>query len=98
MIPKSGLAIQAHHGCSHRHCSPPGSLRAILTQVDKEGNFYAFSFASHQLKEHKKILTLPSRSRGLHQGLGLLQQISQGQAVHLVLRPQALGEARSPAQ
>jgi len=33
----------------------PGGLRAILTQVDKEGNFYAISFASRQLKDHGKI-------------------------------------------
>jgi RNase H-like domain found in reverse transcriptase len=32
----------------------PGGLRAILTQVDKEGNFYAISFASRQLKDHEK--------------------------------------------
>jgi hypothetical protein len=32
----------------------PGGLGAILTQVDKEGNFYAISFASRQLKDHKK--------------------------------------------
>jgi transposase InsO family protein len=32
----------------------PGGLGAILTQVDKEGNFYAISFASRQLKDHEK--------------------------------------------
>jgi RNase H-like domain found in reverse transcriptase len=32
----------------------PGGLRAILTQIDKEGNFYAISFASRQLKDHEK--------------------------------------------
>jgi RNase H-like domain found in reverse transcriptase/Integrase zinc binding domain len=31
-----------------------GGLGAILTQVDKEGNFYAISFASRQLKDHEK--------------------------------------------
>jgi hypothetical protein len=31
----------------------PGGLGAILTQVDKEGNFHAISFASRQLKDHK---------------------------------------------
>jgi len=36
----------------------PGGLRAILTQVDKEGNFHAISFASRQLKDHKKITPL----------------------------------------
>jgi RNase H-like domain found in reverse transcriptase len=35
----------------------PGGLGAILTQVDKEGNFYAISFASRQLKDHKKNYT-----------------------------------------
>ncbi len=29
-------------------------LWAILTQVDKDGKFYAISFASQQLKDHKK--------------------------------------------
>ncbi len=32
----------------------PRSLGAILTQVNKEGNFYAISFASRQLKDHEK--------------------------------------------
>ncbi len=31
-----------------------GGLGAILTQVDKEGNFYAISFPSRQLKDHEK--------------------------------------------
>jgi hypothetical protein len=31
-----------------------GRLGAILTQVNKEGNFYAISFASRQLKDHEK--------------------------------------------
>jgi hypothetical protein len=29
-------------------------LGAILTQVDKDGKFYAISFASSQLKDHEK--------------------------------------------
>ena len=33
----------------------PGGLGAILTQVDKDGKFYAISFASRQLKDHEKI-------------------------------------------
>jgi len=32
----------------------PGGLGAILTQVDKNGKFYAISFASCQLKDHEK--------------------------------------------
>ncbi len=32
----------------------PGGLKAILTQVDKDGNFCAISFASRQLKDHEK--------------------------------------------
>jgi Reverse transcriptase (RNA-dependent DNA polymerase)/RNase H-like domain found in reverse transcriptase len=32
----------------------PGGLGAILTQVDKDGKFYTISFASRQLKDHKK--------------------------------------------
>jgi hypothetical protein len=32
----------------------PGGLRAILTQVNKDGQFYAILFASRQLKDHKK--------------------------------------------
>ncbi len=31
-----------------------GGLGAILTQVDKNGNHYAISFASRQLKDHEK--------------------------------------------
>ena len=36
----------------------PGSLGAILTQIDQQGNHYAISFASRQLKDHKKIILL----------------------------------------
>jgi len=32
----------------------PGGLGAILTQVDKDVNFYTISFATHQLKDHEK--------------------------------------------
>ncbi len=32
----------------------PGGLGAILTQIDKQGNHYAISFASRQLKDHEK--------------------------------------------
>jgi len=31
----------------------PGGLGAILTQVDKDGNFHTISFASRQLKDHE---------------------------------------------
>ncbi len=31
----------------------PGGLGAILTQVDKEGNFHAISFTSRQLKDYE---------------------------------------------
>ncbi len=31
-----------------------GGLGAILTQMDKNGNHYAISFASRQLKDHEK--------------------------------------------
>jgi len=36
----------------------PGRLGAILTQVHKDGNFYAISFASRQLKDHEKNYSL----------------------------------------
>ncbi len=32
----------------------PGGLGAILTQVDKDGNFYAISLAFRQLKDQEK--------------------------------------------
>jgi RNase H-like domain found in reverse transcriptase len=32
----------------------PGGLGAILTQIDKDGNHFAISFASRQLKDHEK--------------------------------------------
>jgi len=32
----------------------PGGLRAILRQVDTDGRLYAISFASPELKDHKK--------------------------------------------
>jgi hypothetical protein len=31
-----------------------GGLGAILTQIDRNGNHYAISFASQQLKDHEK--------------------------------------------
>ena len=34
----------------------PGGLGAILTQMDKNGNHFAISFASRQLKDHKRII------------------------------------------
>jgi hypothetical protein len=36
----------------------PKELGAILTQVGKEGNFYAISFASQQLKDHETNYSL----------------------------------------
>ncbi len=36
----------------------PGGLGAILTQIDQQGNHYAISFASRQLKDPKKIILL----------------------------------------
>ncbi len=36
----------------------PGDLGAILTQVDKEGNFHPISFASRQLKDHEMNYSL----------------------------------------
>jgi len=36
-----------------RTVDTPGGLGAILTQVDKDGNFHAISFASRQLKDHE---------------------------------------------
>ncbi len=36
----------------------PGGLGAILTQVDQDGKFYVISFASRQLKDHKKTTPL----------------------------------------
>jgi len=38
----------------------PGGLGAILTQVNKDGKFFAISFASRQLKDHEKITLLSS--------------------------------------
>ena len=32
----------------------PGGLGAILTQIDKDCNHFAISFASRQLKDHEK--------------------------------------------
>ena len=32
----------------------PGGMGAILTQIDKDGNHFAISFASRQLKDHEK--------------------------------------------
>ncbi len=37
-----------------------GGLGAILMQKDEYDNFYAISYASRQLKDHKKLLSLPA--------------------------------------
>jgi hypothetical protein len=76
----------------------PRGLGAILTQVDKDGKFYAISFASRQLTI-KELLTLPIRSCSRYLENGPFQQISQRQEVHLVHGPQATGKAGpSPQQ
>ena len=40
-----------------------GGLGAILTQMDKNGNHYAISFASRQLKDHEKNLHFCSKQQ-----------------------------------
>ncbi len=52
-LPESGkyaIITDAATGTADTH----GGLGVILTQVEKDGNFYAISFASRQLKDHKK--------------------------------------------
>jgi RNase H-like domain found in reverse transcriptase len=41
------------HSSATGTADTPGGLGAILTQVDKEGNFHAISLASRQLKDHE---------------------------------------------
>jgi hypothetical protein len=51
----------------------PGGLGSILTQVDLDCKFYAISFASRQLKDHKKLLALLVRGRSCSLGHGSFQ-------------------------
>jgi hypothetical protein len=50
MDPQYALITDATTGTA----DTPGGLRAILTQVDQDGKFYAILFASRQLKDHEK--------------------------------------------
>jgi len=75
----------------------PGGLGAILTQVDKDGKFYAILFASRQLKDHKKLLTIPAGGCSRCLGDGSLQRVPQRQEVHPLHGSQTTGEARSSA-
>jgi hypothetical protein len=49
----------------------PGRLRAIPTQVDKDGNFYAISFPSRQLKD--LLLAILARTSSSCMEHGFLQ-------------------------
>jgi hypothetical protein len=53
-FPKLDLQYALIMGAATGTADTPGGLRAILTQVDKDGNFYAISFAPRQLIDHKK--------------------------------------------
>ncbi len=50
-----------------------GGLGAILTQMDKNGNHYAISFASRQLKDHEKNFSILAQSSSCSVGNGNLQ-------------------------
>jgi hypothetical protein len=52
-FPKSDRQYALITDAATRTADTPGVLGAILTQVDKEGNFQAISFASRQLKDHE---------------------------------------------
>jgi hypothetical protein len=53
-FPKADQQYVLIMGAATGTADTPGGLQAILTQVDKDGNFYAILFASCQLKDHKK--------------------------------------------
>jgi RNase H-like domain found in reverse transcriptase len=52
-FPKSDRQYALITDMATRTVDTPGGLGAILTQVDKDGNFHAISFASRQLKDHE---------------------------------------------
>jgi hypothetical protein len=47
------LTTDASFGDEHT----AGGLGAILTQIDKDGNFYLIAYASHKLQKHEKNYT-----------------------------------------
>jgi hypothetical protein len=47
-----------------------GSLGAILTQKNKFDNFYSISYTSRQLKDHKKLFTIPPQIHSCRMGNG----------------------------
>jgi RNase H-like domain found in reverse transcriptase len=53
-FPKADQQYALVTDAATRTADTPGGLRAILTQVDKYGQFYAILFASRQLKDHMK--------------------------------------------
>jgi len=52
-FPKSDRQYALITDAATRTADTPGGLGAFLTQVDKDGNFHAISFASRQLKDHE---------------------------------------------
>jgi hypothetical protein len=53
-FPKSDLQYALIMDAATGTADTPGGLGAIPTQVDKDGNFYAISFAPRQLIDHEK--------------------------------------------
>ncbi len=77
----------------------PGGLGAILTQVDKDGKFYAISFASRQLKDHEKNYSpFLLEAAAAPRGNGPFQRISKRKEVHPVHGPQTTRETGPPPQ
>jgi len=75
-----------------------GRLRAILTQVGQRRKFLHNLLCITKTKwSREELLTFLTGSCSRSLGHGLLQQAPLGQAIHLIHRSQALGEARSPA-
>ncbi len=57
-FPKADRQYALIMDAATRTAATPGGLGVILTQVNKDGNFYAISFASRQLKDHEKNYSL----------------------------------------
>jgi hypothetical protein len=77
----------------------PGGLGAILTQVDKDRNFYAISFASQQLKDHEKNYSpFFLEAAAAVWGMDFFNEYLKGKRFILYTDHKPLEETWSPAQ
>jgi hypothetical protein len=77
----------------------PRGLGAIPTQVDKDGKFYAISFASRQLKDHEKNYSpFLLEATTTVWGMDHFNKYLKGKKIHSLHGPQATRKTRTSSQ